>query len=129
MRLASSLIGSVLFAISGCGGGSSGPGSPSGNTPPPAGGITVVNNAFSPSSKTVTPGTTVQWGWSTCSGDGGYGSGQTCVAHNVTWTDGTAGSPTQETGNYSRSFAAAGTYNYHCTVHQVEGMTGSITVQ
>lgn len=129
MRLKGSLVGSVVIAILGCGGGgSSGPSPPSGNTPPPSGGVTVSNNSFSPSAKTVAPGTTVQWGWSTCSGGDGYGGGQVCVAHSVTWDDG-SGSALQETGSYSRSFSVAGTYNYHCSVHQLQGMTGSITVQ
>lgn len=128
MRLIGSLVAPAIFAVLGCGGGSSAPSPPSGNTPPPSGGITVANNAFSPSTRTIQPGTTVQWGWSTCSGGGGYGGGETCVAHSVTWDDG-SGSPLQETGNYSRSFSVAGTYNYHCSVHQLEGMTGTITVQ
>jgi plastocyanin len=128
MRLKALLVGCTVFAVVGCGGGSSGPRTPGRNTPPPPGGITVVNNAFSPSAKTVTVGTTLQWGWSTCSGGGGYGGGETCVAHNVTWVDGSPGSATQETGSYSRTFGAAGSYNYHCTVHQLEGMTGSVTV-
>lgn len=129
MRLMGSLVGSIAFAVVGCGGGSSGPSPPSGNTPPPAGGITVANNAFSPPSKAVGVGETVQWGWSTCSGGGGYGGGETCVLHSVTWDDGSPGSSLQETGNYSRNFSVAGTYNYHCSVHRLEGMTGSITVQ
>jgi plastocyanin len=44
----------------------------------------------------------------------------------VTFDDGVA-SPTQSDGTYSRTFAAAGTYTYHCTVHP--SMTGTITVQ
>lgn len=136
MRLKGSLAGSLVFAIIGCGGGgSSGPDPynnnnppppPSGNTPPPTGGITVSNNAFSPQSMAVTVGTPVQWGWNTCSGSGGYDSGETCVAHNVTFNDGIF-SPTQDTGSFSRTFNVAGTYNYQCTVHGV-AMTGSITV-
>ncbi len=130
MRLKGWFAGLVVFTLIGCGGGggSSGPPLPSGNTPPPVGGITVSNNTFSPSTKTVPPGTTVQWGWNTCTGQGGYGGGEICVAHNVTFDDGPA-SPLQETGNYSRPFAVAGLYNYHCTVHRLQGMTGSVTVQ
>ncbi len=136
MRLKGSLAGSLVFAIIGCGGGgSSGPDPysnntppppPSGNTPPLTGGVTVRNNSFSPQSMNVRVGTTVQWGWSTCTGSGGYDSGETCVAHNVTFNDGTS-SPTQDTGGYSRLFDVAGTYNYHCTVHGTS-MSGSVIV-
>lgn len=127
MRLTGWLAAVAGFALVGCGGGgSSGPRS-SGNTPPPPEGITVFNDNFSPSTKTVAAGSTVQWGWNTCTGGGGYGGGEDCVAHNVTFDDGPA-SATQEIGNYFRTFAAANTYNYHCTVHPTF-MTGSIIVQ
>jgi plastocyanin len=98
---------------------------PPGNTPPPSGGISVTNNAFSPATKTVTAGSTVQWAWNTCTGDP-YGGSETCVSHNVTFDDGSASSPTQDKGTFSRSFSTAGTFPYHCTIHL---MTGSITVQ
>jgi plastocyanin len=45
----------------------------------------------------------------------------------VTFDDGLS-SPTQDQGSYSRTFSAAGTYNYHCAVHGA-AMAGSITVQ
>jgi plastocyanin len=98
---------------------------PVGNTPPPAGGISVTNDAYSPGTKSVAVGTEIRWAWNTCSGDPYYG--QTCVAHSVTFDDGVT-SPTQEQGTFTRTFAAAGTYNYHCAVHGA-AMTGSITVQ
>ncbi len=69
----------------------------------------------------------MQWGWNTCTGSGGYGGGETCVAHNVTFDDGPA-SPTQEVGSFSRTFATAATYNYHCTVHPTF-MTGTVRVE
>lgn len=130
MRLNGWFAGLAVFTLSGCGGGggSSGPPLPSGNTPPPAGGVTVLNDRFSPVTKTVAPGATVEWGWNTCTGEGGYGGGETCVGHNVTFDDGPA-SPTQQTGNYTRTFGAvAATYNYHCTVHPTF-MTGTVIVQ
>lgn len=119
----------ALISAAACGGGGGGgetTGPPAGNTAPPAGGISVTNNAFSPSAKTVTTGTTLQWAWNTCSGGGIYGD-EVCVAHGVNFDDGT-NSPTQERGTYSRNFAAAGTYNYHCAVHGT-AMAGSVTVQ
>ena len=122
----------ALIAASACGGegGSNGPptGPPS-NTPPPTGGITVSNNTFSPAAKTVTPGTTLVWAWNSCTGGDGYGGGsETCVAHNVLFDDGVT-SGLKDKGTFSRPFSAAGTFNYHCTVHQAEGMTGSVVVQ
>jgi plastocyanin len=123
----------AAFAIAcafGCGGGggdATGTTTPPpvGNTPPPAGGISVTNDAYSPGTKSVAVGTEIRWAWNTCSGDPYYG--QTCVAHSVTFDDGVT-SATQEQGTFTRTFAAAGTYNYHCAVHGA-AMTGSITVQ
>ncbi len=114
----------ALLSAAGCGGSSS-TGTQNGvNTPPSAGGVSVTNDVFNPQNKTVTAGTTVQWAWNTCTGDG-Y-SVQTCYQHSVTWDDGT-GSATQTEGTYSKLFDAAGTYNYHCLVHPT--MTGTIIVQ
>lgn len=120
----------LLISVGACGGsgGSTAPSNnqPAGNTTPPAGGISVTNNSFSPSAKTVPVGTDVKWAWNTCAGDY-YTGGQTCVGHSVTFDDGVT-SPTQDQGTYNRTFTAAGTYNYHCTVHGA-AMTGTITVQ
>ena len=124
------LVALAVVGLAACGGGGGGASQttsppPNGNTPPPSNGITVSNNNFSPASKTVAVGTAVQWAWNTCTGDPYYG--QTCVAHSVTFDDG-ATSPTQDQGTYTRTFTAAGTYNYHCAVHGA-AMAGSITVQ
>lgn len=118
----------AVISAAACGGssGSTAPNNqPSGNTTPSAGDVAVTNNSFSPSTKTVAVGTAVNWAWNTCTGDG-Y-SGQSCVDHSVTFDDGTT-SPTQDRGTYVRTFAAAGTYNYHCSVHGT-AMSGTITVQ
>lgn len=119
-------MGFAVMVLIGCGGGgNSGPVPPPvGNTPVPTGGITVSNNVFSPSAKNITVGVTVQWAWNSCTG--GY-EGETCVAHSVTFNDGTT-SPIQERGSYSRTFGAAGTYDYRCATHGA-AMTGTITVQ
>lgn len=119
----------AVASLCGCGGGgysSTSPTPPVGNTPPPVGGVSVTNNAFSPATKAVNVGTTVQWAWNSCTGDP-YG-GQTCVSHNVTFDDGVA-SPTQDRGTFNRTFGTAGTFNYHCTIHGAAVMAGSITVQ
>jgi plastocyanin len=82
--------------------------------------VTVQDNAFSPSSLTVAVGQTVTWTW----------AGST--AHNVTWDSGSpTASPTQSSGTYERTFAQAGTFAYHCTIHggPGTGMHGTITVQ
>jgi plastocyanin len=96
------------------------------NTPPPIGGISVTNNMFSPGTKTVAVGASVQWAWNTCTGDA-Y-NGQTCVQHSVTFDDGSASSALQDQGTFNKTFNTAGTFTYHCSVHGA-AMTGSITVQ
>ena len=127
----------VLFVF-GCGGG--GGGGPT--SPPPSGGtggnggntggstsssITVENNQFTPASTTVPVGTTVNWTWNSCTGDG-YG-GQLCTDHSVVFDDGVRqGSGVQGSGTFSSQFATAGAYTYHCSVHG-SAMHGTITVQ
>jgi plastocyanin len=121
----------AVVSLTACGGGySSGPPPKTGNTPPPAtNGISVTNNAFVPPSKTVAVGTVVQWAWNSCTGDPTYGGGgETCVAHSVTFDDGSPGSATQDRGTFSRTFNAAGVFAYHCTQHPTD-MKGTITVQ
>lgn len=122
----------VLAVVSLCGCGGSGGGTATAppnngvNTPPPAGGISVTNNMFSPGTKTVAVGASVQWAWNTCTGDA-Y-NGQTCVSHSVTFDDGSASSALQDQGTFNKTFNTAGTFTYHCSVHGA-AMTGSITVQ
>ena len=128
---ASALLGAGLF-VAACGGGGGGSSTgPSNNTNPtiPTGptNITVSNNSFSPTDLTVAPATQVTWTWNTCN-DPGYGSAATCVAHNIVWDDGATGSGLQSEGSYQRTFAAAGTYPYHCAVHGT-AMSGSVKVQ
>jgi plastocyanin len=145
MRLSTSTIRAagfaalLLFAMA-CGGGGGGPSEP---TPPDNGGqatggtvsgntsktVSVQNDLFSPANTTVAAGGTVTWSWNTCTSDPIYG-GEACSPHNVTFDDG-AHSATQDHGTFSRTFATAGTYSYHCTLHgtATTGMRGSITVQ
>jgi plastocyanin len=84
------------------------------------GDIEVRDNTFSPSGFSTTAGSTVTWDW----------TGAT--PHNVTWVGaGAPGpSPTQTTGTYQRTFDAAGTYDYYCTIHgtPTTGMRGTVTV-
>jgi plastocyanin len=120
----------AVVSLCGCGGGGGGtttaPPNNGVNTPPPADGISVTNNMFSPGTKTVAVGASVQWAWNTCTGDA-Y-NGQTCVSHSVTFDDGSASSALQDQGTFNRTFNTAGTFTYHCSVHGA-AMTGSITVQ
>jgi plastocyanin len=115
-----------LCACGGSGGSTTGPKNQGVNTPPPAGGIEVSNNAFSPVTKTVAVGTMVSWAWNSCTGDA-Y-NGQTCVSHSVTFDDGTASSPLQDQGTFNKTFNTAGTFTYHCSQHGA-AMSGTITVQ
>ncbi len=101
----------VMGAVVSCGDGNlSGPeGSAEDNE------VRVGNNFFNPSSRTVSVGTTVTWRWN---------AGAT--THNVTFSDGPA-STNKSSGTFQRTFSAAGTFNYTCTIHGA-GMSGSVTV-
>jgi plastocyanin len=82
--------------------------------------IEVRDNSFGPSNLTVAVNTTVTWDWT--------GS----AAHNVTWAAGTpAASATQSSGSYTRNFAAAGTFEYYCSIHgtPTTGMRGTVVVE
>jgi plastocyanin len=115
----------AITCVFGCGGGSDSTSPPAGvNTTPAADGISVTNNAFSPTAKTVSVGAAVDWAWNTCTPTPGYG--ETCVSHNIVFDDGVS-SGLQDQGTYRRTFAAAGTYPYHCAIHGT-AMSGTITV-
>ena len=87
-------------------------------SPPPGprpGGISIVDNAFSPRSVTVTTGSTVTWT--------NVGS----LPHTVTADDGRFDSGFLATGaGYRRTFNQPGTFSYLCTIHPE--MVGTITV-
>jgi plastocyanin len=103
----------LLTLLSACGGGSDSPTGPmdaGGNT------VTVGNNFFSPVDLSVAAGTTVTWSWA-----------PGAVEHNVTFDDGEH-SATQSSGSYPRTFSAAGSYPYHCTIHGAAVMHGTVTV-
>jgi plastocyanin len=94
---------------------SSGPGK-GGNT------VSISGMAFSPASLTVSVGTIVTWTnndamtHTVTSDTGLFDSGS------ITATGGYGGG-----GTYSYTFTAAGTYNYHCSIHPM--MTAKIIVQ
>ncbi len=93
------------------------PDPPPGTSPPPpvTGGVTIVDNAFTPASKTVSTGSTVVW------------TNTGVVPHTVTSSSGGFDSGFLFTGDtYRRTFSNPGTYDYVCTIHP--GMSGTITV-
>jgi plastocyanin len=75
-----------------------------------------MDNFFSPADLSVAAGTTVTWTWAAGA-----------VEHNVTFDDGQH-SATQSSGSFPRTFSAAGTYPYHCTIHGAAAMHGTVTV-
>jgi plastocyanin len=114
MSVRGSILLAALLAAAACSGDDGG----DGGSGPPEGDIIVENNDFDPSSLEVAQGTGVVWAWSS----GG-------VTHNVTFDDGVQ-SGNRSNGTYTRTFAAAGTFPYHCTIHgsATSGMRGSVTV-
>ena len=124
------LLSAAAFA---CGGGGSssangvtGPVTP---PPPPTGSttaLTVTNNRFTPARDSVATGSTLTWTWDSCAGDI-YG-GTTCASHSVQFDDGSESSGIRSSGTFSRTFASAGTYTYHCAVHGA-AMAGTVIVK
>jgi plastocyanin len=84
-----------------------------GNTDPLT--INIQDNQYVPATKAIVTGQTLTWSW------------QGNNNHSVTFSDGPT-SPIQTKGaTYTRTFATAGSYTYHCMVHGT-AMTGTITV-
>ena len=116
----------VLVAAA-CGGGggdsptSPGPGNP-GNpggpstSPQQTSSVSVGNNVFSPANIQVAVGTTVTWTWDA-----------SAVTHNVTFGDGVGSGDKGANATFTRTFSAAGTFQYQCTLHP--GMAGSVLVK
>lgn len=76
--------------------------------------VSIEDFFFDPSSTRLASGGTVTWEF-----NGG-------VAHNVTFASG-PNSDTQSSGTFSRTFGAAGSFSYSCTIHPQ--MTGTIDVE
>jgi plastocyanin len=78
----------------------------------------MAAQTFFPATLTVTAGTSVNFT---------NGSGTT---HNVVFDNTTAVAdiPSHSSGTNARTFAAPGTYNFHCDFH-APGMKGSVVVQ
>ncbi|MDB4875798.1 MAG: blue (type 1) copper domain protein [Gemmatimonadetes bacterium] len=140
-RLKIAALCALVMAIAGCGGAGSasssgGPTTPTGTQPgggtPTSGSpntVTIADLSFAPGTVNVAVGTTVTWQWAACS-DTGYGGYGGCVSHNVTFDDGSnIASATQANGAFSRTFASAGTFKYHCTIHGAAAMSGAVVVK
>jgi len=108
--------GGSSSAPSSSGGASSGGSSSSGGAASGGTAVSIANFAFDPASLTVKVGDTVTW------------TNKDSVAHTVTADDGSFKSEQIQPGAaYKFTFAKAGTFSYHCSIHP--NMTGSITVQ
>ena len=82
---------------------------------PGANEVFIQSNSFSPSSITVTAGTTIKW----TNKDG--------IAHTVTSNTNIFDSGTINSGGtFSFTFATAGTYPYYCKIHPA--MVAAVTV-
>jgi plastocyanin len=77
--------------------------------------VTLKNIRFHPGSLTIKRGDTVKWVWR----DGP-------TEHNVTGSH--FKSKTMAKGSFSVRFTKRGTFDYRCTIHGKEGMTGKIVV-
>ena len=111
------LLGSITLILTMAACGDDEPAGPGGG----AGDVAVRNDFFSPGDFNTSVGTAVTWAWNS----GG-------VLHNVTFEDGTGNSATQGSGTHQRTFGAAGTFRYRCTIHSTNftsGMVGSVVVQ
>ena len=80
-----------------------------------AGAVTIIDNAFQPTTLSVKVGDTVTW---TDTGSN---------PHTVTFDQGGQTSDTLSTGKtYSQKFDTAGSFTYHCKIHS--SMTATVTV-
>ena len=78
--------------------------------------VNISNYAFSPATITINIGTSVKW------------TNKDSVTHTVTSDTGAFTSGNIATnGTYSYTFNVAGTYQYHCSIHQT--MKGTIIVK
>lgn len=116
-----SIMAGVLVLAAACGG--SGPGATGSAAPTAAactgsGGtqVSVADFTFNPGSATVAAGGTVTW------------TNADSATHTVTFDDGTDCGRINQGAAVTRTFAAAGTFPYHCAIH-ASSMRGSVVVQ
>jgi plastocyanin len=111
----------IMFMLTSCSKSSDLTGSGNQNPPPPdtkgANEVFIIDMAFSPSSLTVSAGTTVKW------------TNKDAMAHTVTsvpaglFDSGTI----PNGGTFSFTFPTAGSFNYYCSIHPT--MLGVVIVQ
>jgi plastocyanin len=77
--------------------------------------VTLKNLEFHPRTVSIHRGDSVKWLWR---------DGET--EHNVTGHG--FRSRTQSSGSFTVRFTHSGTFNYRCTIHAAEGMTGKVVV-
>jgi plastocyanin len=111
----------TVIAVAACSGSSGSAASPAaGSQAPaaPAGGATAVaikDFAFNPATNSVPTSSKVTW------------TNNDTTAHTVTFDDGSADSGNIAPGStFDHTFATAGTFAYHCTIHSQ--MKGTVTV-
>ena len=111
----------VSVALAGCGGSSSGGGTPTAAPASVASGtatVTIQSFGFHPSSITVTAGTKVTWVQKDTTPHTVKGSGASAFLHS---------SPLNQGQTYTATFSKPGTYNYICSIHP--DMHGTVIVQ
>jgi plastocyanin len=126
LRITRIISSSLIAALAACGG-TSGPyssgGGGDGNPPPPPPPANTVNatvsETFTPATLNINAGEAMTFVFA-------------ALAHNVTFDTQSTGTPANIPGNNTnksvqRTFAIAGTYAYHCTIHP--GMHGSVVVR
>jgi plastocyanin len=104
----------LMLVLAACSGGSSAAPSAEASN---AGGnaVSIAAFSFQPAAITVAVGTTVTW------------TNNDSAGHTVAADDGSFKSDTLAAGaTFSQTFAAAGTFAYHCSIHS--SMTGTVTV-
>ena len=120
------LVVAALVVLAGCAGSSSTPATGGSSSAPASSGgssaggtaagtaVTIANFAFNPADVTVKVGQSVTW------------TNNDTTTHTVTGADFDSG-PLAPGATYSHTFATAGTFDYHCSIHT--SMTGKVTVQ
>jgi plastocyanin len=81
-----------------------------------SGASVLTNGAFMPNPDTIAVGDTVTW-------TNNDSTAHTTTADGREWDSGTLAPG----ASFSRTFTAAGTFTYHCTIHP--GMIGTVTVK
>lgn len=132
--------GLLLLALA-CGGDSSGPSNNTNTQPPQAqandiamepGAFALTTDAFTPNPKRVAlgGGASVSVRWVNLDVTGGEYQSGTVTAHRIEATNPPGSFPPSgdlgRGGTHTVSFTAAGTYDYHCSLHP--NMVGSIVV-